>query len=187
MTKKWRNACKNEFISIDLETTGLSPSKDKILEIAAIRYRNFEEADNFATLINPGIKIPEKITTINGITNEMVKDSPMIEDVLPKLFEYIGNSVLIAHNASFDLKFIKYNADNQGFDFFNPFIDTLSLCCKLFPEFENHKLRTIVEELCLGTNEFHRAQADARYVGKILIECINKIDRQEAEREISNL
>jgi hypothetical protein len=88
LTKKWSEACEKEFVSLDIETTGLSPENDKIIEITAIRYKNFIEIEKFSTLINPQILISSRITKINGITNDMVKDSPTIEQSIQDFYNF---------------------------------------------------------------------------------------------------
>lgn len=178
-TIKWRDICRKEFIAIDIETTGLEADRDRIIEIAAVKYADLRESDRFCTLINPGIRIPRFITEINGITNDMVKDAPTIKEVLPRFIEFIGNSVLVAHNARFDLGFLNHNAWRLGYKSDNPYIDTLSLCRNVFPGFCNYKLGTVAENLGIDLRNAHRALADTRAVGQILVKCINRLDETD--------
>ena len=94
------------FVVFDIETTGFSNTNDKITEIGAVKIENFKVVDKFSELINPQKDISYKIQELTGITNDMVKDKPTIDEVLPKFIEFIGDSVLVAHNAEFDMSFI---------------------------------------------------------------------------------
>ena len=96
----------DEYISFDLETTGLNPDKDQITEIAACRFIKGEFVEEYSTLINPGIPIPKNITSLTGITNKMVKDAPSINDAIPDFLEFIGSTPLVAQNIHFDYSFI---------------------------------------------------------------------------------
>lgn len=174
--KKWRNQCKSEFVAIDIETTGLDAINDKIIEVSAVRYRNLVQTEQYTTLIKPDIHISSRITKINGITDDMVKDAPRIDRVLPELLTFIGDSILVAHNAVFDLRFLKRNSDAQGLQFTNSYIDTLPTCRNLFPEYENHKLPTILKNLNISVDRSHRALDDTIAVGQVLLECIKLYD-----------
>jgi DNA polymerase III epsilon subunit family exonuclease len=170
-TKKWLNAC-NEFVAIDLETTGLNPINDKIIEVAAVKFKDGQIIDRFTTLINPEIHIPSGITRINHITDEMVKDAPVLAEVMPCLVNFIEDSILVMHNASFDLKFLKHHAMNFGHDINNSYIDTLPTCRNIFSGLENYKLPTIASHLGICGDSFHRACNDAEICGQVLIKCI---------------
>ena len=100
------------FVVFDIETTGFSSTNDKITEIGAVKIENYKVVDRFSEFINPERDISYKIQNLTGITNDMVKDKPTIEEVFPKFLEFIGDSVLVAHNADFDMGFIKKNVDN---------------------------------------------------------------------------
>lgn len=118
----------SSFVVFDLETTGLSPNKSEIIEIGAIRFKFNEPVEIFHTYIKPKRKISEKITSINGITNDMVENAPSIEDVLPKFIDFIQDDVLIAHNSDFDMKFILQQLYDKGYKKIkNKVIDTLKL------------------------------------------------------------
>jgi DNA polymerase III epsilon subunit-like protein len=109
-TPKWLSLACSEFIALDLETTGLSKYHDSIVEIAAIKYQNCVETDKFVTLVNPNVSIPPGATYIHGITNEMVKDYPTIETIMPQLLHFLGDKLLAGHNAHFDVGFIEVGA-----------------------------------------------------------------------------
>ena len=123
----------DEFTVFDIETTGLSSTKDKITEIGAVKIRNGEIIDYFSSLINPEVPIPANIQELTGITDEMVKDAPTIDTVLPKFLDFVGNSVIVAHNANFDVAFIRNAAKNMSLSVNNTILDTLELSRLLFP------------------------------------------------------
>lgn len=163
------------FVALDLETTGLNPQNDKIIEIAAIKYDNYNIIDSFHTLINPKIEIPSYITSINGISNDMVKTKPTIEQVFPKFIKFIEGLPIVAHNAGFDGKFIKYSSlylcNKDIID--NVFIDTVKIAKKLYPQLPNHKLETIKNFYRLNLKS-HRAYDDTLVAANIYIEYCKK-------------
>lgn len=155
----------SDYVAIDLETTGLSPEYDEIIEIACIRYRNGAEAEVFQTLVRPENMelVDDFITKLTGITQDMLWNAPKIESVLPEALNFIGQDVVIGHNASFDVNFIYDNAARTGLPpFANNYIDTRRLCRKAFPDFLNYRLKTLVKEFSIPTMTAHRAEADAR-------------------------
>jgi len=177
MTKKARKEHKN-FTVFDLETTGLSPITDSIIEIGAVKISDGQIIDSFSTLVNPGHYIPAAATKANGITDDMVKDAPKICDVLPAFLQFVGNDVLVGHNAySFDIKFLLVAAYDNGIEIKNPVVDTLPLCRKLYPEFKDHKLGTIAKELCIEMDNAHRSLCDATATAQIFLKCIDKINK----------
>jgi len=145
---------------LDIETTGLSFRTDKITEIAAIKIKNGEIIEEFSCFVNPEIPIPEKIVEITNITNEMVKDAETIDKVMPKLIDFLGNTVVVAHNANFDLSFLRYNANLLGLNLDNTYIDTLSLSKALYPNFKKYKLGIIADKLGIVVEVAHRAFDD---------------------------
>lgn len=164
-----------EFIALDCETTGLKPDVNKIIEIAAIKYKNGDIIDTFHTLINPQEHIPYYITKINGIKDDMVKDKPTIEEVMPKLMEFIGELPIVAHNASFDAKFLKYTTYRLfGKDLINNyFIDTVKIARMIYPNLPNHKLETIKNYLGLNLKS-HRAFDDTIVAANIYLNYCNR-------------
>ena len=123
------------YCVLDLETTGFSFRTEKITEIGIMKVKNHEVIDEFSTFVNPEKPIPQRVVEVTNITDEMVKDAPTIEEILPKALEFIGDSVLVAHNADFDIGFLKYNAGELGLKLGNTYIDTLRLAKDLFPEY----------------------------------------------------
>ena len=174
LTKKWANNCFDECVLIDIETTGLSPHQNNIIEIAAIRYRKGIECEKFFTLIKPPEDISSRITKITGITNEMVKNCPTIETVIHNFYGFIQDSILVAYNASFDLNFLHYNAAKENLLITNNVIDALQVCRKLYPDFDNHKLCTVCDNFNIELTNAHRARNDARATAKVLFNCYEK-------------
>lgn len=155
----------NIFVAIDVETTGLSPIQNELIEISAIKYNGGKKISTFTTLIKPKQRIPYYITNITGITNEMVEKSPLVEDVMPKLIEFIEDSPIVAHNAMFDYKFIQSYSNNSFSK--NKLIDTVQIGRKLYPKLENHKLGTIAKHIGIKEDGFHRAEFDCECCAKI--------------------
>ncbi len=161
------------FVAIDVETTGLSPFNNELIEISAIKYNKNKKIDTFSTLIKPKIKIPYYITKITGITNEMVQNAPQIEKVMPELICFIGEHALVAHNANFDYKFIQNYSGNSFSK--NKVIDTVAIGRKLYPELPNHKLGTIAKHIGITEDGFHRAEFDCECCAKIYIEYLKVV------------
>ncbi len=168
------------FTVFDLETTGLNPLTDSIIEIGAVKVRDGSITDSFLTFVNPGRPIPPDVSLINGITDDMVKDAPDISEVLPAFLQFVGDDTLVAHNAYyFDMKFLQAAACELGIVINNPVVDTLPLCRKLYPQFRNHRLGTIARELSINLDNAHRALHDAAATAGILIKCIEKLNKQD--------
>lgn len=164
--KKTKDKLMN-FVAIDVETTGLSPVYNELIEISAIKYENVQKKETFSTLIRPKKLISSSITNITGITNEMVKNAPLIEEVMPKLIDFIGEYPIVAHNANFDYSFLQNNS-NKSFSK-NKVIDTVSLSRKMLPNLPNHKLNTVSKYIGIQENGFHRAEFDCECCAKIYI------------------
>ncbi len=162
----------DEFIVFDIETTGLSNKNDGITEIGAVKIKNNNVIDRFSALINPEKHIPEKIVELTGITNDMVKDKPTIENVLPEFLEFIGSSPVVAHNADFDVGFIRNKSERYGMEFNNTVIDTLKIARALLPNLKKHKLNIIAKELNVSLENHHRAVDDAKATAEIFIKFI---------------
>lgn len=146
----------SDYVVLDTETTGLSIYYDEIIEIGLVKVRNDDIVETYSQLIKPKSPINSFITKLTGITNEMVEGMPSIADVKNQVLEFIGDDIIVGHKTSFDLAFLR-----SGFDVAlnNKYMDTLQFSLKLFPEFKDHKLITMVRELGLQNNE-HRALAD---------------------------
>lgn len=164
-----------EYCVLDIETTGLSFRTNKITELGAVIYKNGEIVEEFEHFVNPEMPIPEEVVEVTHITDEMVKDAPTIEEILPKFLEFIGDRVIVAHNADFDVGFIKYYAEKLGYKLENTYIDTLRLAKDLFPDYKKYKLGIIAEKLGIKVDVAHRALDDVITlvkVFKIMIEML---------------
>ena len=174
-TEKVKNL--DEYCVLDIETTGLQFRTEKITEIGAIKIKDGQVADTFECFVNPERHISEEITNITGITDSMVADSETIEQVLPKFLEFIEDSTLVAHNADFDIGFIRYNAEVLGLELKNDYIDTLTLSRQLFPEFTKHKLGIVAENLGIKVENAHRALDDVKTLVKVFEKMKERIVR----------
>lgn len=160
------------FVVLDIETTGVHYTEgDKITEIGAVRIVDGKIVDKFQTLVNPGIKISQEITTLTGIDDEMVKDAPPFDKVVPDLFRYVDGAYIVAHNIEFDYKFIKFMSKDTGYVFKNEGIDTLAFSREVLKGMKNYKLNTVCGHFGI---EFlhHRALSDAHATAKLLLELV---------------
>ncbi len=159
---------KLKFACLDTETTGLSPAGGgKICEIAVSVSCNGQPVEEFSTLVNPGIPIAPEVIAIHGITNEMVKDAPTFEQILPRLIDVLDGCVLVAHNADFDLSFLRAEFEACGVHFPPyPVVDTLKLARKS-GKFERNRLGLIAQELGISCEGWHRAMADTKMAEQI--------------------
>lgn len=157
------------FAVIDVETTGLSPNLGhKICEIGILRMKNGVEEERFESLVNPGRSIPFEIECINGISDELVKDSPLFREIAPRILSLMKGAVLVYHNASFDMGFISRELDNSGFSVpDNPVIDTLMIARRHF-DFQSNSLINIARFLDFEHHDKHRAMGDVLVTWKIL-------------------
>lgn len=176
----------DEFVIFDIETTGLSPLNNKITEIGAVIYKAGEIIDEFNMYVNPKVPIPDEITKLTGISDETVKDASEISEVLPKFLEFIGGRMLIAHNASFDISFIRVAADLCGLHFTNAYLDTVALSRYVNPDLKRHRLDTIAEYYKLGGFNHHRASDDAKMLAAIF-ECMVRQLEEEGIHDISQM
>ncbi len=161
------------FVVLDIETTGVHYTEgDKITEIGAVKIVDGKIVDKFQTLVNPEIKISQEITDLTGIDDEMVKDAPTFEKVVPDLFKYVDGAYIVAHNIEFDYKFIKYQAKDTGYIFKNKGIDTLAFARDAVKGLKNYKLNTVCGHFGI---EFlhHRALSDAHATAKMFLELVS--------------
>ena len=168
-----------EYCVFDLETTGISHITEKITEIGAIKIKNGEIVDSFSTFVNPEKPIPEEVVNVTHITDDMVKDSPTIDKVMPEFLEFIGDSVLVAHNADFDVGYMKYNCEKLGISFEHTHIDTLRLAKAIFPEFGRYNLGYIADKLGIKVEVAHRALDDV----KTLVAVFNEMTLRAKDRK----
>lgn len=156
------------YCVLDLETTGFSFRTEKITEVGIMKVKNGEVIDEFSCFVNPEKPIPQRVVEVTNITDDMVKDAETIDKVMPKILEFVGDSVLVAHNADFDIGFLKYNAKNLGLSLENTYLDTLRLAKDLFPDYKKYKLGKIAENLGIKVEVAHRALDDVDTTVKVL-------------------
>lgn len=151
-----------DYVVFDLETTGLSPLSDEIIEVSALRVKGQKVTDTFSTLANPGRHIPYEATAVNGITDKMVKDAPPVDQVIKDFLGFAGNEVLVGHNIhSFDMKFLYAAArDKLGLQVENNYIDTLYMARKCLPQLAHHRLVDLAAHFGFSTEGAHRALND---------------------------
>ena len=158
------------YCVLDLETTGFSEKTEKITEIGIMKVKNGEVIDEFSCFVNPEKHIPQRVSEVTNITDDMVKDAKTIKDVFPDVLEFLGdpnNTVIVAHNANFDVGFLKQNAINLGYKFDYTYLDTLSLAKDLFPNYKKYKLGKIAENLGIKVEVAHRALDDVDTTVKV--------------------
>lgn len=164
---------KKQYIAIDFETTGLNPKTDRIIEIGAVLFENGKPCETFSTLVNPGIAIPARITEITNITNGMVMTAPSESSAISQLVDFMGvalygRTVLCAHNADFDMKFLCETLIRHGYSGTIDSVDTLTIAREMVSGVENYKLTTLIEHYGIETGQAHRATSDALACGKLL-------------------
>ena len=180
------------FVVFDIETTGFSAMKNKIIEIGAVKVQGGEIADRYSTFVNPGVPIPFEIEKLTGINDGMVLDSAPIEVILPQFLEFVGDAVLVAHNANFDMGFIEYNARQQGIPMNNTYADTLSLARILLPQMSRFKLDNVAKALNISLEHHHRAVDDAETTAHIFVNFIGRLKDMDVHtlaqvNELSNM
>ena len=170
------------YCVLDLETTGLSFRTEKITEVGIMKIKNGEVLDEFSCFVNPEKPIPQRVVEVTNITDDMVKDAETIDKVFPKILEFVGDSVLVAHNADFDIGFLKYNAKQLGYSLENTYIDTLRLSKDLFPDFKKYKLGIIADNLGIKVEVAHRALDDVDTTVKVFNVMINMLKEKGAKK-----
>ena len=171
-----------EYVAFDLETTGLSSINDRITEVGAVILKNGKEVDRFQTLVDPERLLTAENTELTGITNEMLKGQPKIEQVLPKFLEFVGDRPLVAHNAAFDIGFIRAECERQNIQCSLTYADTLILSRILMPQLSKHKLDVVSNALSLPDFNHHRAADDAMTCGLIMARFMDMLKEQGISR-----
>jgi DNA polymerase-3 subunit alpha (Gram-positive type) len=164
------------FVVVDIETTGLCFDDDEIIEIGAVKIYNNEILDRFSSFVKPKRPVPTNIINLTGITNDMLKSAPSIEQILPSFMEFLGEGIFVAHNAEFDSGFIRRETIKLGISFDNKILDTLALSRIVFSKLKNHRLNTLAKELNIKMGSHHRAVDDANTDALILQELLIRIN-----------
>ena len=171
----------HDFVVFDIETTGFSPVSNRIIEIGAVKVVNGEIADKFSTFVNPQLPIPFHIEKLTGINDSMVMDAPVIEEVLPQFMEFCKDAVMVAHNASFDMSFIKENVMRQQLNKTFTYADTLGIARVLFPNQAKHTLDAVCKTMGVSLENHHRAVDDAGATAEIFVKMIPLLKEQGVE------
>ena len=165
------------YIVFDIETTGFSSIRDSIIEIGAVKVQDGRIVDRFSTFVNPKRPIPFEITNLTSITDEMVMDSPGIETILPQFLEFVGDGVLVAHNAGFDVGFVEQNCRNLGLDDHFIYVDTVALARVLLPTLSKYKLNIVAKALNISLENHHRAVDDAGATAEIFVKFVEMLKK----------
>lgn len=170
------------YCVLDLETTGFSATTEKITEVGIMKIKNGEVLDQFSCFVNPEKHIPQRVSEVTNITDDMVADSETIDKVFPKILDFIKDSVLVAHNAPFDMGFLKQNAKNLGYEFDYTYLDTLSLAKDLFPDYKKYKLGKIADNLGIKVEVAHRALDDVDTTVKVFNVMMDMLKKRGAKK-----
>lgn len=162
------------YVVIDIETTGLSKHYHKITEIAAAKIEKGKIKEQFHSLVNPEQKIPKFITNLTGIDDEMVKDAPLIHEVMPEFLGFLKEDIFVAHNATFDYGFLEHNASKINLVLKNKRLCTRKLANRLLPELRSKKLCFLCEHLGIENNQAHRAMSDVLATAEVF-NCFSKM------------
>ncbi|MEW8973008.1 MAG: DNA polymerase III subunit alpha [Tissierellaceae bacterium] len=181
VTKPRGQSIDTTYCVLDLETTGFSAVTERITEIGIMKLKDGEVIDKFSTFVNPEKPIPQRVIEITNITDDMVKDAETIDKVFPKMLDFIEGSVLVAHNADFDINFLKHNAKVLGYDFDFTYIDTLSLAHEIFYNFKSYKLGRIAKNLGIKVEVAHRALDDVDTTVKVFNIMLEKLKEMGVE------
>jgi DNA polymerase-3 subunit alpha (Gram-positive type) len=170
------------YVVFDLETTGLKPERCEIIEVGAVKLINGEVVDRFQTFVNDGGIVPPNITQLTGITTAMLDGAPSSREVLGRFHEFCKGCCLVAHNAEFDMGFVRFHSDRFGLKFENKYADTLMLSRYLMHDLENHKLDTLCEELGVVLKDHHRASDDAEATGGVFLKLLDMLKALDLEK-----
>ncbi len=176
-----------EFSVIDFETTGLYPyNGDRIIEVGIVRVTSEKILKTYESFINPGILIPENVTKINKITNKMVESAPAITDKIDEMLDFMKNSVIVAHNLSFDLSFLNFQLQKMNRSKVDHWLlDTIKIAKLIIPGLENYKLSTVIKALNIKNRDSHRALADTEATAKALQMMIAKLDETSILKDLN--
>ena len=167
------------FVVFDLETTGFSPTRNRIIEIGAVKVENGKITERYSTFVNPGVKIPKRITELTGINDDMVKDAPDIRDVLPQFLEFCKGCILVAHNAGFDYSFLCAKGEELGLSTEFSVVDTVGIARVLFPHQAKYTLDSVAKVLKISLVNHHRAVEDAEATAEIFEKMIALLEKKD--------
>ncbi|HEX2867632.1 MAG TPA: exonuclease domain-containing protein [Ignavibacteriales bacterium] len=177
-----------EFCVVDVETTGMSPSTCRIIEVGMVRIRKLKVVETYQTFVNPGTEIPYFITTLTGISNSDVYDAPYFDEIANQVKEFIGDSILIGHNLQFDVSFLRRAFEDCGSEkFSNPLLCTLKLARKMYPELSSKSLASVVKHLKIRNKNVHRALSDATATAKVLLKMIKDLKAKEGYKTAAEI
>lgn len=176
-----------DFVAIDLETTGFNPNHEDIIELGAVRIRNYQVVDTFECFVKPRKDVPAHITDITGIRDEDVRDAKSLEEVFPRFLEFVGEDVIVAHNAHFDMGFIRQKSRLLGMELTNQYIDTLALARIFLKDMKRFRLDQVARKLKVIQVEHHRAKDDAFVCSRIFVELLQraKLDKLMSFKDIA--
>lgn len=175
-------SCKDTFIAFDVETTGLNPDSDRIVELSAVRFCDFKSVDCFSTMIKADRPISDEAARVNGITEQDLENAPSESEAMKAFSEFIGldalngKTILVAHNAVFDLAFVSNALHRCGIEHALRCKDTLKISSRLLPDLSDHKLKTVAMAFGIVQNHAHRAEDDARVCGEIFVALIKRMN-----------
>lgn len=173
---------RDTYVVFDLETTGFSPNVNKIIEIGAVKVTEGRIIDRFSTFVNPQVPIPFHIENLTGIRDDMVLDAPVIEDALPRFMDFCEGAVMVAHNADFDMSFIRYNCNRQKLPCDFTVADTVALARMLLPNLNRFKLDTVAKALNISLDNHHRAVDDAACTAEIFVRFVEMLEQRGIDR-----
>jgi DNA polymerase-3 subunit alpha (Gram-positive type) len=177
-----------EFVVLDIETTGFSPIGDDIIELGAVRMKNGVIGEAFQRFVRPSKPIPEEVQKLTHISPDMVADAPLPEVALREFFDFIGDAIIVAHNAQFDYSFLRYHRKQHlGEEFNNPVLDTLILGRSLMPHMKSHSLAALTKELQVVLVDHHRADADAKTAAMVMIELLKRSEGVVTVEDLNTL
>ena len=165
----------SRFVVFDIETTGFSAVNDRIIEIGAVKVDGGQIVDRYSTFVNPERPIPFEIEKLTGIHDGMVESADVIEDILPKFMEFCQDCIMVAHNAEFDMSFIRENCRRQGLERKFTVVDTLAMARSMLPDLKNYKLDTVVEAVGGSLENHHRAVEDAESTADIFVKFVARL------------
>lgn len=177
-----------KFVAFDLETTGIKPQEDMIVEVGAVLFDGAQAVKTFGSLVDPGIPIPLEASAVNGITDDMVKGKPGIAEVIAQFAGFCGDLPLVAHNAPFDYKFLLEDVKTHRASAPSGVVlDTLPLARRVFPGLPNYKLWTLVRFFNFPSGTFHRAEEDSAYCGLLFAKIVETLEMRNEPATVSDL